>query len=242
MYNFGVGQLVLNPGGANPTPVQLAVLQDVDIDMSFTEKELYGQFQLPVDVAKGEAKFAIKAKEAQISAFLLASFLAGSTSAANYTAGAINEATTLGSTTYTTVNAATFVADCGIMNLTTGLVMTRVAAGPVAGQYSVNVATGVYTFAAGDNGANLWVSYTYGVTGSGKTVHYNNQLMGAGVSYSCTLFNIFRTKVVGLKFYAVTVPKLQLPFKNNDYTIAGLDMGVYADGSGNVLEYYESDF
>jgi len=137
-------------------------------------------------------------------------------------------------------NSATFVADCGVINLTTGLVMTRVASAPAAGQYSVSA--GVYTFAAGDNNAQLWISYTYTVAGAGKTIHFNNPLMGSGVMYTATLFNVFRNKVVGLKYYAVTVPKLQLPFKNNDYTIAGLDMSVYADQFGNVLEYYESDF
>jgi hypothetical protein len=242
MKNFGVGQLVLNAGGANPTPLQLGILQDVDLDFSATEKELYGQFQLPVDIARGEMKLAIKAKEASISEMLLASFFTGSTTAANYTSAAINEATTLSSTSYTAVNGATYVADCGVLNLTTGLPMTAVASAPAAGQYAVNTTTGVYTFAAGDNGAQLWISYTYGVTGAGKTMHFNNPLMGSGASYSVTLFNIFRGKVLGFKFYAVTVPKLALPFKNNDYTIAGLDMGVYQDGLGNVMEFYESDF
>lgn len=240
MINFGVGQLTLNPGGANPTPVQLAILQDVDFDMSFTEKELYGSNQLPVDVAKGEAKFTLKAKEAQISSLLIGSFLAGSTSAANYTSSAINEVGTISAGSVTVANSATFGADCGVVNVTTGLVMTRVSSGPAVGQYSVSA--GIYTFNTGDNASTVWISYTYTVSGSGKTVTYNNQLMGSGVSYTCTLFNIFRTKVIGLKFFAVTVPKLQLPFKNNEYTIAGLDLGIYADGSGRVLEFYESDF
>jgi hypothetical protein len=240
MYNFGVGQLVLNPGGTNPTPVQLAVLQDAEVDMSYTEKELYGQYQLPVDVARGEMKFGIKAKEAQISGLLMNSFLTGSTSAAGYTAGAINEANVIAGGTYTVANAATFVLDAGVVDLSTGLVLTLVAAAPAAGQYSV--AAGVYTLNAAQNGDTCWFSYTYTVAGSGKTIHYNNQLMGAGISYSCTLFNIFRSKVIGWKFYAVTVPKLTAPFKNNDYTVLSLELGVYQDSLGNIAEYYESDF
>jgi hypothetical protein len=243
MKNFGVGQLVLNPGGTNPTPVQLSILQDVDLDFSFTEKELYGQFQLPVDVARGEMKLGLKAKEAHISAMLMGSFFAGSTTAAGYTSSAINEASTIPATPFqiTVINSATFVADCGVVDLTSGIVMTNVAGPtPTTGQYTV--AAGVYTFALADVGHVIWISYTYTVAGAGKTVHYNNPLMGTGASYSVTLFNIFRTKVLGFKFYAVTVPKLSMPLKNNDYTILGLDMGVYQDSLGNVLEYYESDF
>lgn len=243
MINFGAGQLIINPGGSNPTPVQLAILQDVSVDLSFSEKLLYGAYQLPVDVARAEAKFTLKAKEAQISAMMMGSFLTGSSSQAGYTAGAINEAGTVpGVSTYTitVTNSATFVTDNGVVDLTAGIVLTRVASAPATGQYSVS--SGVYTFAAADASHSVWISYSYTVAGSGKTVTYTNQLMGQGTSYSCYLFNIFRSKVIGLHLYAVTVPKLSLPFKNNDYTISDVDLSVYADSSGNVMRFFESDF
>lgn len=243
MINFGVGQLVLNPGGSNPTPVQLAILQDVELDINFTEKELYGAYQLPMDVARGESKITLKAKEAQISSLLIGSILTGSTSASGYTSSAINEAGTVpGSVAYTitVANSATFVADCGVVDLTAGIVLQ--AAGAAApGKYTV--AAGVYTFDASAASHKVWISYTYTVAASGNTITYNNQLMGQGTVYSATLYNIFRTKVVGWKFLAVTVPKLNIPMKNNDYTITGVDLSVYASpSSGEVLEYYESDF
>lgn len=240
MINFGVGQITLNPGGSNPTPTQLAILQDVDLDFSFTEKQLYGQFQLPVDVARAEAKFSFKAKEAQISSLLLGSFLTGSTSGTGYTSSAINEVGTITAGSVTVANSATFGTDCGVVNITTGIVMTRVASAPAVGQYSLS--GGVYSFNTSENTNTVWISYTYTVAGSGKTITYNNQLMGQGTSYTCTLFNIFRTKVVGLKFFGVTIPKLHTPFKNNDYTIAEIDGAIYADSAGRVMEYYESDF
>ncbi len=243
MINFGAGQLVVTPSGSNPTPVQLAILQDVSLELSFAEKLLYGAYQLPVDVARGEAKFTLKAKEAQISSLLMASFLAGSTSASGYTAGAINEAQTVPASpayTITVTNSATFVADSGVVDLTAGIVLTRVASGPTTGQYSVSA--GVYTFAAADASHAVWISYAYTVSGSGKQVTYLNQLMGQGVSYTAYLFNIFRTKVIGVQLYAVTLPKITLPFKNNDYTILDVDLSVYADTSGNVMKFYESDF
>lgn len=243
MINFGVGQLVVTPSGSNPTPVQLAILQDASLDISFAEKLLYGAYQLPVDVARGEAKLGIKAKEAQISSQLIGSFLAGSSSGTGYTAGAINETGTVPaapSYTITVTNSATFVSDSGVVDLTAGIVLTRVASTPATGQYSVSA--GVYTFAAADASHSVWISYAYTVAGSGKTITYNNQLMGQGTSYALDLFNIFRSKVIGFHFYAVTLPKLSLPFKNNDYTMSDIDISVFADSSGRVAQYYESDF
>lgn len=243
MINFGVGQLVLNPGGTTPTPVQLAILQDVELDISFTEKELFGAYQFALDVARGEGKITLKAKEAQISSLLIGSVLTGSTSAAGYTSSAINEAGTVPSSvayTITVANSASFSADCGVVDLTAGIVL-QAAAAAAAGKYSVTA--GVYTFDVSAASHKVWISYTYTVAVSGQTITYPNQLMGQGTTYSATLYNIFRGKVCGWSFGAVTVPKLTLPMKNGDYTITGLDMSVYANpATGNILSYYESDF
>lgn len=51
----------------------------------------------------------------------------------------------------------TFDSDLGVTNATTGVSLTKVAAGPVTGQYSVSTA-GLYTFAAADVGTSVNVS------------------------------------------------------------------------------------
>ena len=54
------------------------------------------------------------------------------------------------------------------------------ATAPSTGTYAVNSSTGVYTFAAGDMGNSLLLSYSYSATGAanGNTLSYSNQLMG----------------------------------------------------------------
>ena len=59
---FGTGQLfafntqVGAIGMAGSPPVQFGGLQDVELDFSFTNKELYGQSQFPIAVARGTCK------------------------------------------------------------------------------------------------------------------------------------------------------------------------------------------
>jgi len=78
--------------------------------------------------------------------------------------------------TITVANAANYNDDLGVYYTagganagigTTSGVFQRVAAPSQAGQYSVNFATGVYTFASADATAPVLISYTYNVTGTG---------------------------------------------------------------------------
>src|ERR1700761_3332895 len=67
-FAFGSGLLYgLRNDTAIATPRRLGVLQDVEIDFEGDIKELYGQFQFPVDVARGKVKITGKAKFATIS-------------------------------------------------------------------------------------------------------------------------------------------------------------------------------
>ena len=52
--------------GSGIGPRQFGVLQDIQIDFDWTDKELYGQLQFPVAIARGQGKITGKAKFAQI--------------------------------------------------------------------------------------------------------------------------------------------------------------------------------
>lgn len=54
----------------------------------------------------------------------------------------------------------TFVSDIGVTKVSDGTVLTKVASGPVTGQYSVDSA-GLYTFAAADANLALTLAYAY---------------------------------------------------------------------------------
>lgn len=238
--NFGVGLLTLTPSGANPTPQQVGILQDVNLDIAVASKELYGSSQFPIDVARAAGKVGGKAKFATIRGSMISQLLGGSTIATGATYGAQNETGTIPSTPYqiTVTNSATFVEDLGVFDTVSGLFLTRVASAPATGQYAVTA--GVYTFAAADAGHLVWISYSY-TSATGKTVTLNNQLMGTGNTFTLTLFNSFRSMNSGVKLFAVQVPKLTFALKNEDYTMNDLDFDAFANGAGKVLELYTAE-
>jgi hypothetical protein len=56
-YAFGVGALIaLRTDTAIATLAQFGTLQEVQLDLSFTIKELTGQFQAPAALARGGLK------------------------------------------------------------------------------------------------------------------------------------------------------------------------------------------
>jgi hypothetical protein len=65
--------------GSGIGPRQFGVLQDIQIDFSWSDKELYGQLQFPVAIARGQAKITGKAKFAQILGLLYSDIFFGVT-------------------------------------------------------------------------------------------------------------------------------------------------------------------
>jgi len=52
--------------GSGIGPRQFGILQEIQIDFDWSDKELYGQLQFPVAIARGQGKITGKAKFAQI--------------------------------------------------------------------------------------------------------------------------------------------------------------------------------
>lgn len=239
-YAFGLGILSVTPPGANPTPVQIGTLQDVGFDIEFDIKMLYGAYQMPVDAARGKAKISGKAKTGQIGSGTVAAFLNASATTGSKI-GVANESGQVVTNAYTVANGATFYEDLGVINTVNGLPMQRVASAPAAGQYSVNTATGAYTFAAADSNPLCLFCYSYTAAAAGKTVVFANQLMGASVTFSLSLFNNFRSKNYGCKMPAIIIPKLSFDFKQDDYATSDLDFTAMAATDGTVLTWWSTE-
>lgn len=241
--NFGAGVLVGIPSGPNPTPRLFAALQDVSIDVSFDMKQLYGQHQFALEQFRGKGKIEIKATGGRIDPLLFNDLFFGGSSASGETlstgtgeVSAIPAATTY---TVTVANAATFATDLGVLNLTTGKFMSRVASAPTTGQYSV--ASGVYTFSSADANTPIKTYYTYGSTTTGTTVTYANPIMGSGPIFK--LIQVMKSANVGgvksqaFTFNAVQSSKLSLPLKLDDVSLPKFDMTAQDDGSGNLCSF-----
>jgi len=243
---FGAGALWGNRTdvtGSGIGPEQFGILQDVQIDWDWTTRELWGQFQFPVDIARGQGKIAGKAKFARIFGAIYGDLFFGQTPAAGQLTVSENEAAVVpaGSPYAVTVaNAATYVDDLGVFYATganAGNRFTRVTTPASPGQYSVNLESGIYTFAAADAGASLLLSYLYN-SGSGKKLVLTNQLMGYTPTFKATFYTSKTTQSVpaglALVLNACTATKLSLPTKVDDYEIQEFDFSAFADATGAI--------
>jgi len=240
--NFGVGTAIgRRTDISNPTPAFMGILQDIEIDFDQTLKELMGQYKMPVDVAPANLKVTGKAKFAKIQANLVNDLMLGQTlSSASGVSMAVAEAGSVpASPTYTITvsHSGTFSEDLGVFYASTGVQLTRVASVSVAGTYSVNESTGVYTFYSGDANAAVTLYYTYTVT-TLKKIAMTNQLMGIGPTFELHLQenytnNLGVTNTMYIKLNACRSSKLTWPFKNVDYTIQSFDFTAFADQSNN---------
>jgi hypothetical protein len=238
-YNFGVGNWFCKRTDVlNTQPVLLGVLQDLELDIDRTIKELIGQYALPVDVAQAQMKITGKGKYASVSVNNLNNTILGQTLTSN--AGfqiASPEAHTAAATTFTVTNGATFSEDLGVRYHASNTQLTPVATGPVVGQYVAGAAgVGTYTIATGDESVALDVYYSYSVTTLNQ-ISAANQLMGAGTTFELigsNTYNVCGTnKVISIKLNACKASKTGMPFKNIDYLMFDLEFTAFADCNNN---------
>jgi hypothetical protein len=101
----------------------------------------------------------------------------------------------------------------------------------------VNLATGVYTFAAADANAAVAISYLYTST-SGKKLVLTNQFMGYTPTFKATFYTTKTTQGaaagLALVLNACTASKLSLPTKTDDYEIQEFDFSAFADAAGTI--------
>jgi hypothetical protein len=247
MINFGAGKLIAVPtldalGNpvANPTPVAVAVLQDVSVDLDYEIKTIHGEKQFPVAAGRGKGKITWKAKAGDFSAGVLGSLFLGSPAVASRKGVVVDFAATVPASPATVTidppGDGTFVADLGVTDVVTGKPLQRVAAAAETGQYSVNPSTGIYTFATADANKPVLFSYEYQValSASSQLFTIHNHLMGYTPTFSAIFYNQFAGKTLAMKLNSNVLGKLSLPFKNDDFTTHDMDAEAFADASGSL--------
>ncbi len=239
---YNAGELWAIGSDANNTPAPFGTLQDVALDFSFTEKELRGQNLFAEETAQAEAKITGKAKFGRIDLALFNAQYFNGTLATGTLKVSYNEAAAIPAATPFTVvvaNAATMTDDLGVVYASNKHErLEKVAGVPATGQYSVNVATGTYTFAAADEGLGVLISYRYSVPASGHTLTVTNQLAGASPYFSIILRNSYQGVEAGMKLYRCMSSKLSLATKLGDFMIPEFDFSALADSAGNVFEFW----
>jgi len=250
LYTFGSGALFAVRGDvANSTPVKFGALQEASVEFSASSKELYGQYQFPLAVARGKAKITGKAKFGQIQGRAFFDLFFGQSPSVGQTtlANAEGQSVPTGGGPYTVqvTNHAAYVGDLGAVYAATGLPLVQVASAPSAGQYAVATSTGTYTFAAADAGASVLISYQYTVSGSGQQFTLANPLLGVQPSFQIVLETSYQSptgiKKADLTLFNCVSSKLSMDAKQEDFTIPEMDFEAFANSAGNVFTWSFSE-
>jgi hypothetical protein len=240
-YTFGSGILIARRTDQSGvvTPIQFGALQEGSIEFSQSTKQLYGQFQFPLAVARGTGKVTGKAKVGSLNGKLVNDLFFDGTQTSGHKRVSYNEAWTIPATpgpyviTAAPPSSGVFAQDGGVIFAATGLPLTRVTSGPTTGQYSLNDATGAYTFASADQGLDVYVSYLYTTT-AGTTVTVGNKRLGLQPFFEVMFNRTFDGKESTVRMLRCTSSKLSFATKLEDFEIVDFEFEAFADVAGNI--------
>lgn len=238
---FGPGILFLKRTDiANATPMNVGYCNEFSYDLSGDSKELFGQNQFPLLIARSTIKATGKIKAAALSGNALNVMLLGGTWTNGtqydiYTAPAIAIPGTPYQITPTVPSSGTADGDLGVVNAATGVPLVKVASSPATGQYSYSA--GVYTFAAADTGNSVITSqsysYTTGSTGQSQIV--TNQLIGTTPTFQLDYKTVLYGATYYLRFYNCVGTKASLGHKISDFAMPEYDFGFFANAAQQVM-------
>jgi len=249
---FGPGILwVTRTDAGDLSPVNVGYCNEFSTDLSFENKELYGQNQLPLLVARGTAKATGKVKAAALSGKALNALVLGGTWTAGtqydtYTSLAklipatpftITASTTETATTMLIPNTGSFNLDLGVVNAATGQVFTVIPSGtPVAGQYKVTA--GAYVFASADNvsAISVYISFAYTYTSAaGQSQTFANPIIGSTPTFQLDYKSILYGSTYYLRIFNAICTKWTMGHKITDFAMPEYDFGFFQNASGNVF-------
>lgn len=237
---FGAGRFYGIPTVSNATPSPFLVTQDVTIDFKRDIKKLFGQNQLPVDVASGMLSVTGKVTMGAIAARLFNDLMIGGTLSTGQLPNIANETLTCttGSTaTVSAANGAGFNLDLGIYGTTDGVPLVKVstASVPTADQYSVST-LGVYQFSSLAARTSLKASYLYSTSG-GQTVAMTNQPMGKTGNFKSVVTMLWGTDKATMSLNNCMSSDYGLATKLDDYNKPTFGFEAACD-TDDILGYF----
>jgi hypothetical protein len=248
MAVFGPGSLFVTRNdsgavGAQPT-VNIGYAQEFSYDEASETKELYGQNQYPLVIARGTIKATGKIKAATISGLALSTVFFGQNFASGVLRAALGESHLIPATPFTVVvappSSGVFDRDLGVINASTGLPMLPITLGgtPAAGQYTVDPATGTYLFSSADNvsGYSALISYAYSVAATGQKLIVANTPIGTTPTFQIDYVSSLYGVTYYARFFACVSSKLTNSHKLTDFDMPEIDFGFFANSLGKVYE------
>ncbi|HZP88655.1 MAG TPA: hypothetical protein VFB54_17735 [Burkholderiales bacterium] len=238
---FGPGILYLTRTDiANGTPMNVGFVNEFSYDFSGDSKELFGQNQFPLLIARSTIKATGKIKAAALSGNALNVMLLGGTWTNGtqydiYTAAATAIPGTPYQITPTIPSSGTADGDLGVIHTSTGVPFTKVASAPAAGQYSYSA--GVYTFASADTATSVITSQSYSFTAgaTGQSQIVTNQLIGTTPTFQLDYKTVLYGATYYVRFYNCVGTKAGLAHKISDFAMPEYDFGFFANASQQVM-------
>lgn len=202
-----VGWVSLVPSGTNTTPIHLATISSASFSMKQANADLKDSDGYTIDSFVTGLDVTGDLQLSDFSNSLLAAVARGVTVTAGQSIGA-SHAAPIPTTPFaiTVTQSATWTDDLGVMDLTKGKQLARVASAPATGQYSV--AAGVYTFASADTGDNVLIMYRYTAAASGTTAEVAKATSGSQAPRYA--IHVYQPKVSS-KEWGFYVPNAQIP-------------------------------
>lgn len=220
---FGAGQFWGIPTSSGPTPSQFYVPQNISLDFKRDIKRLFGQNQLPVDIASGTLSVVGKVTMGTLNARLLNDLMLGASLSTGQVPYIARE-TVVASSTSGAFNVANAIwsLDLGLLNSANGipLVRTLSTAPASTGQYYVT-SSGGYIINATDAAAllSLRVSYLYSdAANGGQKVSMTNQAMGKIGAFQAVIGYLWGTEKASIQLNSCMASDYGLNTVLDDYT------------------------
>ena len=250
---FGAGTVLSSPQltsgnpPANPTPLRFGVLQNVKMTLGAEIKSLFGNSQWAVDSAVGKRTIKGSFEFAQISNLLMSQlFFADPTTTGVVVTttfpGELQQVPATSTYTITVDNAGEFFQDFGVAYAATGVPFKDVGSGSLsgAGQYKVNLSTGVYTFDVADASAEVLINYSWTAAEQGDTLVVQAHPMGWGPVVGLNL--VFPYEGGGMGFWVpnARLGKIDIATKLDDYAMYTVDFEGFAGAAGQPFTSYQA--
>jgi hypothetical protein len=247
---YGIGAIYgIRLDQSGPVTAQFGVMHSATIRGKWKNEELRGQFQFPLTTARGDGEITVEVDSAQIymqqfqDLYFAQTLVGGEGITSDLERQTVP--TSPGPYTIQVNNFANFIENISVFygsGLAAGQRLQQVGSAPSGGQYTVNNATGVYTFNSGDAGKLMLISYRYATAARGYTVLIANQLMG--VTPTCRL--VIKGNTVNpisanpqdpafmLILNRCVADSIDLPMGRDKFMIPKWTFRVLDDGTGNI--------
>lgn len=232
--SFGVGTVYADD-------VPFGIIQNVNLSITASIKELYGENIFPEAIGVGTHKVSGTATFAKWNTELLPKYMFGTTMESG-NQQRFEEAVGVPAVTPYTVTvdeASDFSRNISVVDVETGQHLKLVASAPSSGQYTVTSA-GVYTFNAAQSGKGLIISYDADVD-NGQHFVMKQRRMGQQYPFTMTLANEFQGKQYAFTLYSCVLTKSDWAFKNDDFAVPNVDFSCFVNDAGLLGRFDFSD-